>query len=294
MKHKDYDVVILGCGPAGLSAAVNATIRNKKVLVIGGDPCSPPMHKAQKIDNYLGLPAISGADMLQRFMAHAQAMDIEIVNGKVDLITDLGQTYQLLLDDQFISSKTIIIATGVPYKSTLPREEELLGKGLGYCATCDGPLYRDKTVMLISHNAEGEEEADFMVQICRNVYYVPLYKKAGTMDARVKVLQEKPQEIMGQDEVSGVRMANGQVIPVDGLFILGGETSPSRLVPGLEIEDRHIKVNRKQETNLHGVLAAGDCTGKPYQVAKSIGEGQVAGLQASFLASLKRGDGSSV
>lgn len=288
MKHQEYDVVILGCGPAGLSAAVNATIRNKKVLVIGGDPCSPPMHKAQRIDNYLGLPAISGADMLQRFMAHAQAMDIEIVNGKVDLITDLGQAYQLLLDDQFISSKTIIIATGVPYKSTLPREEELLGKGLGYCATCDGPLYRDKTVMLISHNTEGEDEADFMVQICRNVYYVPLYKKVGTMDARVKVLQEKPQEIMGQDEVSGVRMGNGQVIPVDGLFILGGETSPSRLVPGLEIEDRHIKVNRKQETNLHGVLAAGDCTGKPYQVAKSIGEGQVAGLQASFLASQTR------
>ncbi len=285
MKHSGYDVVILGCGPAGLSAAVNATIRNKKVLVIGGDPCSPPMHKAQKIDNYLGLPAVSGSELLERFMAHAQAMDIEIVNGKVDLITDLGKGYQLMLQEQFINSKTIIIATGVPYKSTLPREEELLGKGLGYCATCDGPLYRDKTVMLISHDQEGEAEADFMVQICRNVYYVPLYKKVGTMDARVKALQERPQEILGQDEVTGVRMANGQVIPLDGLFILGGETAPSRLVPGLEMDDRHIKVNRKQETNLHGVLAAGDCTGKPYQVAKSIGEGQVAGLQASLLAS---------
>ena len=288
MRHSDYDVVILGCGPAGLSAAVNATIRNKKVLVIGGDPCSPPMHKAQKIDNYLGLPAISGAELLERFLDHAAAMDIEIVNGKVDLINDTGTGYQILLENEIIHSKTIIIATGVPYKSTLPREEELLGKGLGYCATCDGPLYRDKTVMLISHNEEGESEADFMVQICRNVYYVPLYKKVGTMDARVKVLQEKPKEIVGEDHVNGVRMANGQLIPVDGLFILGGETSPSRLVPGLEMEDRHIKVNRKQETNLHGILAAGDCTGKPYQVAKSIGEGQVAGLQASLLASQSR------
>lgn len=288
MRHSEYDVVILGCGPAGLSAAVNATICNKKVLVIGGDPCSPPLHKAQKIDNYLGLPSISGAELLQRFMAHAQAMDIEIINGKIDLITDMGEDYQLMLQDQFISSKTIIIATGVPYKNTLPREEDMLGKGLGYCATCDGPLYRDKTVMLISHNEEGEEEADFMVQICRNVYYVPLYKKIGTMDARVKVLQERPQEIIGKEELAGVLMANGQVIPVDGLFILGGETSPSRLIPGLEMDDRHIIVNRKQETNLHGVLAAGDCTGKPYQVAKSIGEGQVAGLQASFLASPTR------
>jgi len=288
MRHSDYDVVILGCGPAGLSAAVNATIRNKKVLVIGGDPCSPPMHKAQKIDNYLGLPAISGAELLERFLDHAAAMDIEIVNGKVDLINDTGTGYQILLENEIIHSKTIIIATGVPYKSTLPREEELLGKGLGYCATCDGPLYRDKTVMLISHDEEGESEADFMVQLCRNVYYVPLYKKVGTMDARVKVLQEKPKEIVGEDHVNGVRMANGQLIPVDGLFILGGETSPSRLVPGLEMEDRHIKVNRKQETNLHGILAAGDCTGKPYQVAKSIGEGQVAGLQASLLASQSR------
>ncbi|MGI6468309.1 MAG: NAD(P)/FAD-dependent oxidoreductase [Syntrophomonadaceae bacterium] len=285
MRHSDYDVVILGCGPAGLSAAVNATIRNKKVLVIGGDPCSPPMHRAQKIDNYLGLPGIRGAELLERFMDHARAMDIEIVNGKVDLVTDIGTGYQLLLGDEFVNSKTIIIATGVPYKSTLPREEEMLGKGLGYCATCDGPLYRDRNVMLISHNEEGESEADFMAQLCREVYYVPLYKKVGAMDPRVKVLQERPKEIIGEDQVTGVRMANDEIIPVDGLFILGGETSPSRLVPGLEMEDRHIKVNRKQETNLRGILAAGDCTGKPYQVAKSIGEGQVAGLQASLLAS---------
>jgi thioredoxin reductase (NADPH) len=124
-----------------------------------------------------------------------------------------------------------------------------------------------------------------MAQLCREVYYVPLYKKVGAMDPRVKVLQERPKEIIGEDQVTGVRMANDEIIPVDGLFILGGETSPSRLVPGLEMEDRHIKVNRKQETNLRGILAAGDCTGKPYQVAKSIGEGQVAGLQASLLAS---------
>lgn len=284
MRHSDYDVAILGCGPSGLSAAVNAAIRNKKVIVIGGDPCSPPMHRAQKIDNYLGLPAVSGAELLQRFMDHARAMDIEIVNGKVDLISDTGTGYQILLQDEFVNSKTIIIATGVPYKSTLPREEELLGKGVGYCATCDGPLYRGKSVMIISHDEEGEREADFMVEICRNVYYVPLYKNIGSMDARVKVVQERPRQIVGENEVAGVKMANERVIPVDGLFVLGGETAPARLLPGLEMEDRHIKVNRQQETNLSGVLAAGDCTGKPYQVMKAVGEGQVAGLRASQLA----------
>lgn len=284
MRFSDYDVAILGCGPSGLSAAINCTIRNKKVIVIGGDPCSPPMHRAQRIDNYLGLPAINGAALLERFVEHARAMDIEIMNARVDLIIDMNPGYQILLPYDFVNSKTIIIATGVPYKSTLPREEELLGKGLGYCATCDGPLYKGKHVMIISHHEEGESEANFMAEICSNVYYVPLYKKTGSIDKRVQIIPGRPQEIMGENEVNGVKMADGQVIPVDGLFILGGETAPARLLPGLEMEGRHIRVSRQQETNLPGVLAAGDCTGKPYQVMKAVGEGQVAGLRASQLA----------
>ncbi len=284
MRYSDYDVTVLGCGPAGLSAAINATIRNKTVIVIGGDPCSPPMHRAQKIDNYLGLPAISGAELLGRFMEHAQAMDVEIMNGKVDLISDTGAAYQILLGDAFINSKTIVIATGMPYRNTLPREEELLGKGLGYCATCDGPLYRGKSVMIVSHHEEGEAEASFMAELCSKVYYVPLYKGVGHMDPSVEIIQDRPQEIIGETEVSGVKMTSGKSIAVDGLFILGGETAPARLLPGIEMEGQHIKVDRQQGTNLSRVLAAGDCTGKPYQLMKAVGEGQVAGLRASQLA----------
>ncbi len=281
MKHELYDLAILGCGPAGLSAAINATIRNKKVLVIGSDICSPPLHKAQKINNYLGIPGVSGGELLKKFMDHALKMDIEIINNKAEAINETEGVYNILVGDDVIASRTIIIATGIPYRATLPREDFFLGKGLGYCATCDGPFYRDKDVLIIGHSAEAETEANFMAEICSKVYYLPLYKERGELDPRIEIVNAKPAAIAGTEFVEGLILKDGSTIEVEGLFVLGGETAPDRLVPGLEIKDNHIVVNRRQETNLPGVYAAGDCTGSPYQVAKSVGEGQVAGLNAS-------------
>ncbi|NLB88958.1 MAG: NAD(P)/FAD-dependent oxidoreductase [Syntrophomonadaceae bacterium] len=280
-----YDIAVLGCGPAGLSAAINATIRNKKVIVLGNNICSPPLHKAQKIDNYLGFYEIQGEDLLNKFVEHATKMGIEITPKKSDMIYELDGVYNILSGEEVIMAKTIIIATGIPYKPTLPKEDYYLGKGLGYCATCDGPIYKDKDVLLISHSEEAESEANFMAEICRKVYYLPLYKMKNTIDERVEILEGKPDYIVGNDHVEGLVLKDGTQINIEGLFILAGETAPDRLIPGLEIENKHIKVNRKQETNLKGVYAAGDCTGAPYQVAKSVGEGQVAGLNASIYVS---------
>lgn len=285
MQQETYDLVILGCGPAGLSAAINAIIRNKKVLVLGDEVCSPPLHKAQKIDNYLGLPDMSGAEILERFMQHALRMKVEIRPARAEMINDMDGSFSILSGDDVIETRSIVIATGIPYKPTLPRENEFLGKGLGYCATCDGPLYRDRDVLIISHSEEGEGEADFMAGICRKVYYLPLYRQEPNLDQRVEVLSGKPMEIIGNDFVEGCKLKDGQIINVEGIFVLGGETAPDRLIPGLILEDNHIVVNRQQETNLPGVFAAGDCTGAPYQVAKSVGEGQVAGLNAARYAS---------
>lgn len=280
-----YDVAVLGCGPAGLSAAINATIRNKKVIVLGTNICSPPLHKAQKIDNYLGFYGIQGEDLINKFMDHAVQMGIEISSKKSDMIYEDNGIYNIMSGEEIIKAKTIVIATGIPYKPTLPKEDYYLGKGLGYCATCDGPIYKDKDVILIAHGEEAEPEANFMAEICRKVYYLPLYKMKNNIDERIEILNGKPDHIVGNDYVEGLVLKDGSQINVEGLFILAGETAPDRLIPGLEIEDKHIKVNRKQETNLKGVYAAGDCTGAPYQVAKSVGEGQVAGLNASIYAS---------
>lgn len=288
MKAELYDLAILGCGPAGLSAAINANIRNKRVIVIGAELCSPPLHKAQKIDNYPGLPGIRGEELLDRFMEQAGNMDIEITSIKAGAINEDNGIFNILAGETIIQSRTIVIATGIPYKPTLPREEKFLGRGLGYCATCDGPLYRDKDVLIIAHSAEGEPEGDFMAEICKKVYYLPLYKEPDQLDTRVEIITSRPVDIVGDDFVEGLKLDDGREIKIDGLFVLGGETAPDRLLPGLEIEDKHIKVNRQQETNLKGVFAAGDCTGAPYQVAKSVGEGQVAGLNASKYASSKK------
>ena len=283
--EKIYDLVILGCGPAGLSAAINATIRNKEVVVMGTEICSPPLHKAQVVDNYLGLPAMKGKDLLDAFQEHAEKMGVKIMAQKAETITEMDGLYLILLGEDVITSRTIVIATGVPYKPTLPQEDFFLGKGLGYCATCDGPIYRGKDVLLIGHSDEAEHEANFMAEICNKVYYIPLYKKVGSLDSRVQILDSRPDSIIGTDFVEGLRLKDGREIAVEGVFVLGGETAPDRLIPGLKIEKNHIIVNRQQETNLPGVYAAGDCTGPPYQVAKSVGEGQVAGLNAAKYAS---------
>jgi len=281
MRHERYDLAILGCGPAGLSAAINATIRNKKVIVIGSDICSPPLHKAQKINNYLGIPEGSGEELLHKFMDHAIKMDIEIINIKATAINEADGGYSILVGDEVVTTRSLIIATGIPYRATLPREDFFLGKGLGYCATCDGPIYRNKDVVIIAHGEEAEPEANFMAEICSKVYYLPLYQEVGGLDKRIEIVNAKPAAIVGNEFVEGLELKDGKAIKVEGIFVLGGETAPDRLVPGLEISNNHIVVNRNQETNLPGVFAAGDCTGPPYQVAKSVGEGQVAGLNAS-------------
>ena len=140
---------------------------------------------------------------------------------------------------------------------------------------------------MIGHSSEAEHEVDFMAEIGNQVYYLPLYKQVGSLDSRVKILDSKPESIIGTDFVEGLKLKDGREIQAQAVFVLGGETAPDRLILGLEIEDKHIKVNRQQETNLPGVYAAGDCTGPPYQVAKSVGEGQVAGLNAAKYASRK-------
>lgn len=231
MEHDLYDLAILGCGPAGLSAAINATIRNKKVVVIGSEVCSPPMHKAQKIDNYLGLPDISGSELLDKFMQHAGQRGIEIINNKATSINEWEGLFNILVGEEIIASRTIVIATGVPYRPTLPREEHFLGKGLGYCATCDGPIYKGKDVIIIGHSTEAEGEANFMAEICKQVYYLPLYKAIENLDPSIIILNGKPAGIVGEEFVLGLQLKDGSTIDTEGLFILGGETAPDRLIP---------------------------------------------------------------
>lgn len=275
-----FDIGIIGCGPAGLSAAINAKNKNRDIIVLGTELCSPPMHKAPMISNYLGFPSITGEELRRTFLGHASGMGIDIVKSRADNVYPDGDEFLILANDDMIRARTIIICSGIPYRHTLKNEAEFLGKGLGYCATCDGPLYRDKAVAIIGYSPEVEPEANYLSEICSKVYYLPLYKETPSVNSTVEIVNDRPQAVNGDSVVRVLALTKGE-LAVDGVFIVGAETSPDRLVPGLELDDIHIKVDRNMETNIKGIYAAGDCTGPPYQLAKSVGEGQVAGLNAT-------------
>jgi thioredoxin reductase (NADPH) len=281
-----YELAIVGCGPAGLAAALNAKIRKRDFILLGSELCSPKLSKAPQIDNWLGFPEIGGEELRQRFLKHVRESEIPIVNFKVNNIYP-GPPYTLVGKDRTIEADAIILATGVSVAKLFPGEAEFLGRGVGYCATCDGPLYKNKSVALISYSSEGEAEANFMADICSKVYYVPYYQEIVKLDPRVEVKKGRVKKIVGELTVKQLDLGEEQ-LEVDGVFMIRETLPAEQLVFGLEMEDGAIKVNHKLETSLPGLFAAGDCTGQPFQLIKAAGEGGTAALHAvKYLDNLK-------
>lgn len=281
-----YELAIVGCGPAGMAAALNAQIRKRDFVLLGSDFCSPKLAKAPRIDNWLGAPEISGEELQGRFLRHLDSMGIQIIPFKVTNIYP-GPPYTLLGKEQAVTADAVIIATGVSAAKQFPGEAELLGSGVGYCATCDGPLYKGKTVAIVSYGLEGEDEANFMADICAKVYYVPYYPDLERLDPRVEVKKGKVKGIQRSEK--GIQLDLGEErLPVDGVFVIRETLPADQLIAGLEMEDSAIKVNHLLETNRPGLFAAGDCTGSPFQLIKAAGEGGTAALQAiKYLDNLK-------
>lgn len=277
------DIAIIGAGPAGLSAAINAKIRNKTAKVFGNDPTTSYIYKAERVDNYLGMFGVTGAQMVESFVGHAKEMEVEIVTKRVLEIFPMGDYYMLNVENEFIEARTVILSNGITKTNLLPGEEALLGRGVSYCATCDGPLYRGKTVALIGDSKAAEEDVEYLSEVCEKVYYTPLYKNHGAFKENVEIINSRPKAIKGEGVVGALELAD-QTLDVQGVFIIKESIPTMQLLKGLTIEDKAIKVNNFMETNMPGVYAAGDCTGRPYQVAKAVGQGTTAALQAvSFL-----------
>lgn len=273
-----FDVIVIGGGPAALSAALNLKIRNKDFLLLAGNDKETGLTKAPRVENYLGFNGISGRKLLDSFKSHAKDMDINIRNEMAYNILNMGNYYSINTGNNFYDSKTIIIATGRAIDSLLEGEGEYLGRGVGYCATCDGPLYKNKSVVIISDNEEGEEEARFLSEICSNVYYLPLYKAKVDKIKDISLIKGKPLAILGDGNRATSFKTTEDIINVNGIFIIRNVLPVNQLIEGLDLEDGSIKVNRDMSTNLSGVFACGDCTGKPYQIAKAVGEGNIAAL----------------
>ncbi|MFU0824258.1 NAD(P)/FAD-dependent oxidoreductase [Clostridium sp.] len=274
-----YDIAIIGSGPAGLEAAINAKIRNKNIIIFGNKDFSPKLIKAPKINNYLGFYNISGKELKEKFESHIKNMGIEITEERIDSVYAMGEYFALMVNQKMYEARSVILATGMEYGKPIKGEEEFLGKGVGYCATCDAPLYKGKVVTIIGYNKEAEHEANYVSELASTVYYVPMYKGNLELNSNIKIVSDIPKEIVGEDRVSKL-VLNKETIETDGIFVLKDSISPSQLVPGLEMENGHIKVDKNMRTNIKRCYAAGDCTGKPYQYIKAAGEGQVAALTA--------------
>ena len=277
--NERYDLAIIGSGPAGLSAALNAQIRKKKFIIFGTNELSGKLTKAEKINNYLGFYGKSGKEIRDEFNNHLKSMDIKITEEKINNIYSMGEYYALMANDKIYEATAVILATGVNFGKPLKGEEQFLGKGVGYCATCDAPLYKDKIITIIAYNKHDEDEANFMGTIASKVYYIPMYKEDVEVDDSIEVVFDIPKEIHGDNRVEKLILKNSEII-TDGIFILRDSVSPGQLVPGLEMDGNSVKVDRKMQSNLKGCFAAGDIVGKPYQYIKSAGEGNIAALSA--------------
>lgn len=279
-----YDIAIVGSGPAGLEAAVNAKIRNKNTIIFGSEDFSQKLVKAPKINNFLGFYNVTGNELKDHFKNHLDSMGISITTERINNIYAMGEYFALMVNEKMYEAKTVILASGIEYMKPIKGEEEFLGKGVGYCATCDAPLYKEKTVVIIGYNKESVEETNYVNEIAGKVYFIPMFKGEYSLDEGVELVKDKPLEITGDDRVNKVILTNDEII-TDGVFVLKDSVSPGQLMPGLMMDGEHIKVDRNMKTNLEGCFAAGDCIGKPYQYMKAAGEGQIAALSAvSFLA----------
>ena len=237
----NYDLLVVGGGPAGLTAAIHARARNKSVLVISNDPAASPLGKAPEMANYPGLPGVTGKELLDRLLAQAKDLGAELRPGRALSVMPMGSSVMVSVENDAVEGRAVILALGVSRAAPLRGEAELLGRGVSYCATF-------------------AEEVEFLRSIGCQV-----------TEARLPGM-----EILGTDRVSGVRTAAGEEIPCDGVFLLRSSIAPARLAPGLELEDGYIKADGRMSTGLPGVFAAGDCTGQPLQLAKAVGQGQAA------------------
>lgn len=273
-----FDSAIIGGGPAAMSAALTLKIRNKGFIILAGTDKVTGLSKAPNIENYLGINNISGQELLSAFDKHLKEMGIEKKKEMAYNILNMGDYFTINAGNNFYDAKTIILATGKARNKLIEGEEEYLGRGVGYCATCDGPLYRNKAVAIVSENEEGEEEAKFLSEICSKVYYLPRYETNFTGNGKISILKHKPISVIGNgNKVTSLSTSQGN-IDVDAVFFIRNVLPVNQLLDGLELEDGSIKVDRSMASSIPGIYACGDCAGKPFQIAKAVGEGNIAAL----------------
>lgn len=274
-----YDIAIVGSGPAGISAAVNAKIRNKSVIVFGNDELSHKVEISRQINNYIGFANVTGTELNDAFRKHLKDLEIEITPKRITGVYKMKDKFTLLANRESFEAKCVILALGSETVKPITNERELLGRGVSYCATCDGMFYKGRSIAVFCDNENMLDEVEYLSQIAKKVYlFAPFDVKTSVEN--VEILPSKITEIIGESKVEAVTLNDGRRIEVDGVFFLKQAVSADVLLFGLKTENGLITVDRNMKTNIDGCFAAGDCTGTPYQIAKAVGEGNIAAHSA--------------
>ncbi len=277
------DCCIIGSGVAGISAALTLKANGKSFLLFGSANLSEKIEKAESIRNYPGFLGGSGKTFLADLQRQLKAENIPIEEEKVTGVYALKEKFTLLTQSgKTYESRAVILACGVESIKQIEGEEAFLGRGVSYCATCDGALYRGKRIAVVCTTKRLEHEISYLADFAERVYLIPMYKGVEIEGENVEIIRKMPSKIVGGKRVERVCFAAPpkegmeKELPVDGVFMLRESVFPAALCGGLQTQEGLIVVDRDMATNLKGCYAAGDCTGRPYQYAKAVGEGNVA------------------
>ena len=274
------DCIIIGSGPAGISAALTLKANGKSFLLFGSPNLSEKIEKAESIRNYPGFLGVTGKAFAQALQTQLAEQEIEVKNEKVGGVYALKDKFVLSTQEGgMYESKTVILACGVESTRQIEGEESFIGRGVSYCATCDGFLYKGKKIAVLCTTKRLEHEISHLAGFAEKVYLIPLYKPVEITGENIEIIRKMPVRIEGGKRVERLVFSQNGVeegLQVDGVFMLKDSLPPTHLVGGLQTEKGHILVDRGMATNIQGLFAAGDCTGRPYQYAKAVGEGNIA------------------
>ena len=305
---KIYDAIIIGSGPAGMTAAIYAARREMKTLVIGKELGGQVMW-ASEIENYPGFKKIDNYELISKMQEQVMSLGVEIKMEEIKKIEkEEKEIFNLQTNKETFRAKTVIIAMGLsPRRLAIPGEEEFTGKGISYCANCDGPFYKGKDVAVVGGGNSALDAAEVLSKIAKKVYLIHRRQEFRAFEALIDEVKEKEnielvldseiKEIKGQDKVDEVKVANKKTeeeknLKVEGVFIEIGRIAHTDLVEGLADRDEasQIRVDEKQMTKTPGLFAAGDVvSGEFKQITIASGEATIAALAAYQYLQQKRG-----
>ncbi len=299
-----YDVLIIGSGPAGLGAAIYGARAGLKIAVFDKSPISGgQVLTTYEVDNYLGLPGISGGDLSEKFRQHADALQVPFITEEVVEIRVEKDTRYIVTSQATYETRTIILATGAHHaKLHVKGEQELAGMGVSYCATCDGAFFKKRTVAVIGGGDVAVEDAIFLAGLCKKVYLIhrrdelraakSLQKKLFALDNVELCWNETATEIFGEDCVEGIRLKNtksgeASELAVDGVFIAVGINPETELFQNIVDMDEkgYIIAGEDCKTSCEGIFAAGDIRKKQLrQIITAVADGAnaIASVQNFF------------